>query len=417
MPRQAKELSALEVGRIKQAGMHAVGGVPGLHLQVLPSGGRSWILRTVMGGKRCQIGLGGYPAVTLALAREKAREAREAIEQGRNPIAERAAARSALAAHHGSLITFAEAAAKFIEAKSPEWSNAKHAAQWTATLETYAYPTIGKVHVRDVALAHVVKILEPIWATKTETATRLRGRIESVLDWATVRGYRHGDNPARWRGHLDKLLAKPTKVAKVEHHEAIPVDELGAFLVELRKQNGIAARALEFAILTAARSGEVRGAAWSEVDLTNGVWTIPAERMKAKREHRVPLSDRAITLLRALPRFEGTDTIFVAPRGGVLSDMTLTAVMRRMKVDAVPHGFRSTFRDWAAERTNYPREVAEMALAHAIGDKVEAAYRRGDLFEKRRRMMDEWAKFCDTVQQPGEVVPINRQLKEGSTAA
>lgn len=411
MPRQAKELSALEVGRIKQAGMHAVGGVPGLHLQVLPSGGRSWILRAVMGGKRSEIGLGGYPAVTLAQAREKARETREAIELGRNPIAERAAARCALAAEHGSLITFAEAAAKFIEAKSHEWSNAKHAAQWTATLETYAYPTLGKVHVRDVALSHVVKILEPIWTTKTETASRLRGRIESVLDWATVRGFREGDNPARWRGHLDKVLAKPGKVAKVEHHDALPIDEMGAFIVELRKQAGIAARALEFLVLTAARSGEIRGATWSEIDLDNAVWTIPAERMKAKREHRVPLSDRAITLLRALPRFEGNDVVFVAPRGGVLSDMTLTAVMRRMKVDAVPHGFRSTFRDWAAERTNYPREVAEMALAHAIGDKVEAAYRRGDLFEKRRRMMVDWAKHCETVQAAGEVVSINRTKK------
>lgn len=409
MPRQAKELSALEVGRIKQAGMHAVGGVPGLHLQVLPSGGRSWILRTVMGGKRCQIGLGGYPAVTLAQAREKARDARDAIEQGRNPIAERAAARSALAAEHGSLITFKEAAAKFIDAKSAEWSNSKHAAQWGATLQTYAFPTIGNVHVRDVTLAHVVKILEPIWTTKTETASRVRGRIESVLDWATVRGYRQGDNPARWRGHLDKVLAKPGKVAKVEHHDALPIDGVGAFIIDLRKQAGMAARALEFLVLTAARSGEIRGATWSEIDLDNAVWTVPAERMKAKREHRVPLPDRAITLLRTLPRFEGTDTVFVAPRGGVLSDMTLTAVMRRMKVDAVPHGFRSTFRDWAAERTNYPREVAEMALAHSIGDKVEAAYRRGDLFEKRRRMMTEWAKHCETVQPAGEVVPINRK--------
>lgn len=417
MPRQAKELSALEVGRIKHAGMHAVGGVPGLHLQVLPSGGRSWILRTVMGGKRCQIGLGGYPAVTLAQAREKARDTREAIEQGRNPIAERATARSALAAQHGSLITFAEAAAKFITSKSAEWSNSKHAAQWGATLETYAYPTIGKVHVRDVTLAHVVKILEPIWTTKTETASRVRGRIESVLDWATVRGYRHGDNPARWRGHLDKVLPKPTKVTKVEHHTALAVDELSAFMVELRKQAGIAARALEFAILTAARSGEVRGATWSEIDLENAVWTIPAERMKAGKDHRVPLSEGALTLLRSVPRFEGNDLVFVAPRGGVLSDMTLTAVMRRMKVDAVPHGFRSTFRDWAAERTNYPREVAEMALAHAIGNAVEAAYRRGDLFEKRRRMMGEWATFCSTVRPAGEVVPINQKTKQSNTAA
>ena len=265
-----------------------------------------------------------------------------------------------------------------------------------------------------MVLSHVVKILEPIWNTKTETATRLRGRIESVLDWATVRGFRHGENPARWKGHLDKILPKPSKVTKVEHHVALPVDDIGAFMAELRKREGVAARALEFAILTAARSGEVRGATWSEIDLDSGVWIIPGERMKAGREHRVPLSEGAIKLLQALPRFGHTDLVFVAPRGGMLSDMTMTAVMRRMEVDAVPHGFRSTFRDWAAERTAYPRDVAEMALAHTIGDKVEAAYRRGDLFEKRCRMMADWAAFCNT-KVTGDVVPINR--KKGNTAA
>jgi integrase len=348
------------------------------------------------------------------LAREKARKAREDIVQGVDPIAQRAAAASALQAARGAETTFEQAARKFIESKSPEWKNAKHAAQWTATLETYAFPIIGSLQVRDVVLAHIVKILEPIWTTKTETATRLRGRIENVLDWATVRGYRNGENPARWKGHLDKILPKPGKVAKVEHHSALPVDAIGTFMVELRKREGIAARALEFAILTAARSGEVRGATWAEVDLYAGVWTIPGDRMKAGREHRVPLSEGAIKLLQALPRFSHTDLIFVAPRGGVLSDMTLTAVMRRMKVGAVPHGFRSTFRDWAAERTAYPRDVAEMALAHAIGDKVEAAYRRGDLFEKRRRMMADWDSFCNSTST-GDVVPINR--KKGNAAA
>jgi len=414
MPKKAEEKSALEVSRLTKPGRYPVGVVAGLCLKVTDTGARSWVLRVMIGGKRRDVGLGGYPDVPLGLAREKARKAREDIVQGVDPIAQRAAAASALQAARGAETTFEQAARKFIESKSAEWKNAKHAAQWGATLETYAYPVIGSLQVRDVVLSHVVKILEPIWNTKTETATRLRGRIESVLDWATVRGFRHGENPARWKGHLDKILPKPSKVTKVEHHVALPVDDIGAFMAELRKREGVAARALEFAILTAARSGEVRGATWSEIDLDSGVWIIPGERMKAGREHRVPLSEGAIKLLQALPRYGHTDLVFVAPRGGMLSDMTMTAVMRRMEVDAVPHGFRSTFRDWAAERTAYPRDVAEMALAHTIGDKVEAAYRRGDLFEKRCRMMADWAAFCNT-KVTGDVVPINR--KKGNTAA
>lgn len=404
MPKIAKELSALEVKRLNDPGLHAVGGVSGLYLQVLPTGAKTWVLRTMIGGRRRAMGLGGFPTVTLAQARDKAREARDKVETGVDPIAERAAARSALAAQRGAEITFDECARRFIESKSAEWRNPKHCQQWSNTLTTYASPVVGKLQVRDVALGHIVKILEPIWTTKTETATRLRGRIENVLDWATVRGYRKGDNPARWKGHLDKVLASPKKIAKVEHHAAMAVDEVGAFRQALKARHGIAARALEVLILTAARSGEIRGMTWSEVDLDARTWTIPAERMKAGKEHRVPLTSHVVEILRDLPRIEGTDLVFPAPRGGMLSDMTLNAVMRRMQVDAVPHGFRSTFRDWAAERTNYPREVAEMALAHTIGDKVEAAYRRGDLFEKRRRMMEEWAKHCDTVQPVGGVV-------------
>lgn len=408
MPKKAQELSALAVQRLTKTGMHAVGGVAGLYLQVLPSGARSWVLRSMIAGKRRDMGLGGFPDVTLAQAREKARKARDDIAMGIDPIEQRAAARSALLAARGSAITFEECARKYIDAKSPEWKNAKHAAQWSATLETYAFPTIGKLQVRDVALSHVMTILETdsLWTTKTETATRLRGRIESILDWATVRGYRHGENPARWRGHLDKLLPAPRKTAKVKHHRALPIDDMPAFVRDLRQRDGMAACALEFLILTAARSGEVRGMTWDEVDLQAGVWTVPGERMKAGRTHRVPLSKRALEILHHLPRIDGCPLVFPAPRGGQLSDMTLTAVMRRMKVDAVPHGFRSSFRDWVGERTAYPREVAEQSLAHAIENQVEAAYRRGDLFAKRARLMDDWARFCETQQSAGDIIPL-----------
>lgn len=411
MPRQAKELTALEVSRLRSPGMHAIGGVPGLYLQVVESGGRTWVLRLVIGQKRREMGLGGYPAVTLAQVKEKARDARELVDRGIDPIQQRREAKSALLADAAAGKTFSQCVTDYVDAKSAEWRSPKHRQQWSNTLDQYAKPTIGKLLVRDVTLAHVLKILEPIWTTKTETASRVRGRIESVLDWATVRGYRSGDNPARWRGHLDKLLPAPTKVAKVEHHAALDVKELPAFMAALREQKGTGARALEFAILTAARSGEVRGATWSEFDLEAGIWTIPAERMKAGKEHRVPLSPATLKLLRALPRIERCDLVFPSPTSKVLSDMTLTAVTRRMEADAVPHGFRSTFRDWASEFTNYPRDVAEMALAHAIGDKVEAAYRRGELMEKRRRMMNDWAKFCETPvsKAPNNVVPLAKQ--------
>jgi integrase len=354
------------------------------------------------------MGLGGYPDVTLAGAREAARTARLLIKGGKDPIAEAKALASALRASVAKDVTFEQAARSYIAAHESGWRNAKHGQQWRNTLASYAYPKIGGLLVRNVELAHILAVLEPIWIEKTETATRLRGRIEQVLDWATARGYRDGLNPARWRGHLDKLLARPSKVAGAEHHAALPFTEIGDFMQRLGDAKGMGASALKFAILTAARSGEVRGATWAEIDLKTAVWTVPGNRMKMGREHRVPLSPPVIALLNALPRMVGTDLLFPAPRGGALSDMTLSAVVRRMKVDAVPHGFRSTFRDWASERTNYPRDVAEMALAHAIGDKVEAAYRRGDLFEKRRRLMADWATFCGRTQPRGGVVSIRR---------
>lgn len=400
MARKAKELSALEVGRLRVAGHHAVGGVAGLYLYVNDAGARSWVLRFMVGDKRRHMGLGGFPDVPLAHAKEKARQARDDISKGVDPIAQRKAAVSQLLAQQMSEKTFEQAATAYIEAHGDTWKSPKHRAQWEATLKAYAYPVMGKLHVRDVGQEQVLKVLEPIWKTKNETASRVRGRIESVLDWATVRKYRSGENPARWKGHLDHLLAAPSKVKKVEHHRALPIDEMPAFMTDLRKRDGMAARALEFTILTAARSGEVRGASWSEMDFEAGIWTVPAERMKAGKEHRVPLSSAALQLLKVLPRVEKGEHVFYAPRGGQLSDMSLTAVMRRMEADAVPHGFRSTFRDWAGERTHYPRELAEQALAHTLDNKVEAAYRRGDALEKRRPMMTDWAGYCAGKKKP-----------------
>lgn len=417
MPKKVKELSALEVRRKTGSGLHFVGGVPGLALQILPTGGRTWILRVVIAGRRRDMGLGGFPEVGLAQARTKAAELREQIRAGRDPLAEVRAARSALHAAAESALTFRQASEKFIEAHRPSWSNPKHAAQWGNTLEHYAYTTIGHLDVNHVSVAHILKILEQpvgeegkLWEVRTETASRLRGRMEKILDWAKGRGLRSGDNPAAWRGNLEAMLPKATKLQKVEHHPAVSLDSMGEFMADLRQRDGIAARALEFAILTAARSGEVRGMKRSEVDEVSGAWVIPAERMKARKEHRIPLSDAARDLLKKLPVIDGNDYVFPAPRGGKLSDMALTAVMRRMGRSEVPHGFRSTFRDWAAERTNYPRDIAEMALAHTISNAVEAAYRRGDMFEKRRDMMEAWADFVSQViPTPGIVIGINKR--------
>jgi integrase len=406
MPKKAEELGPLAVSRLTEPGLHFVGGVAGLALQVLPSGGRSWVLRATIGDRRREMGLGGYPDVTLAKARENAREARDMIRRGVDPIETAKAARSALRASAARVITFKEAAEAYMTSQEAGWKSPKHRGQWAATLETYAYPHLGTLGVADVELPHVLQVLEPIWTTKTETASRVRGRMEMILDWATAREYRSGPNPARWRGHLDKMLAKRSKVAKVTHHPALPIDGMGPFMTRLRAAEGMGARALEFAILTASRSGEVRGARWPEIDLAGRVWIVPPDRMKAGREHRVPLSDAAVTLLEKLPKMAGTDLVFPAPRGGQLSDMTLSAVLRRMEIAAVPHGFRSTFRDWVAERTAYPHEAAELALAHAVGNKVEAAYRRGDMFAKRLRMMDDWAAFIAKPAGGGEVVSI-----------
>ena len=406
MPKIAAALSAAQVAKLSEAGLYAVGGVAGLQLRIDPAGSRHWILRVKVGKKRRDIGLGGFPTVSVAQARERAREARELIWRGIDPVEQRKATRAALLAAQ-DVPTFAECARRFLANKRAEFRNAKHAAQWAATLETYARPIIGNMPVDQVELRHIESILSPIWTTKTETAKRLRGRIEATLDWATVTGHRSGDNPARWKGNLDAVLASPNKVARKQHFTAMPYTEVPAFLVELRQREGIAARALEFTVLTAARSGEARGATWKEIDMEAGTWTIPGDRMKAGREHRVPLTEAALAILRALPRLDDSpdSPVFFAPRGGSLSDMTLTAVLRRMKIDVTVHGFRSSFRDWAADQTSFPREVAEQALAHTLQG-VEAAYRRSDLFQKRRRLMDAWANYC----APGSatVTPIRR---------
>lgn len=391
MPKVAKELSALAVSRLKAQRRHAVGGAAGLHLRITGTA-RTWLLRVNVGSKRRDIGLGHYPSISLADARAAAHRVREQVRVGIDPSAERAAARSALATQQASQRTFSQCCDGFLRSKAAEWRNAKHAAQWASTLKTYAYPVVGTMFVGDIGLPQVRQILDPIWDTKTETASRLRGRIEAVLDYAAVQGYRSGDNPARWKGHLDKLLPAPGKIAKIQHHPAMPAHEVAEFMRSLRESSALGAHALRFLILTAARSGEVRGAKWEEIDKENQVWIIPEERMKAHREHRVPLTKQA---LEALPLQGTSPFIFSGGKGKPISDMTLTATLRRRGLKKyVPHGFRSTFRDWCGEHTNYPRELAEAALAHSLESKVEAAYRRGDALERRRPLMQDWADFC-----------------------
>jgi integrase len=413
MARGIQKLSALQVDRAKKPGYYADGG--GLYLQVTATGAKSWLFRFMLDARAREMGLGALHTVSLAEARLKATDCRRKLLEGIDPIEARKAARSAAQFAAAKAITFQQCAEAHIAAHRAGWKNAKHADQWANTLATYVYPVCGNLSVADVDTTIVMKCLEAIWSTKTETASRLRGRIESVLDWATVRGYRQGENPARWKGHLDKLLPAATKVSKVKHHPALPYSELGDFMQDLRTHEGGGPKALELAILTATRSIEIRGAKWTEFDMQNSVWTIPKERMKMGVEHRVPLSNVALSLLKEIQKTQHSDSDLVFPgskRGSTISEATMGAVLKRMGLTVVPHGFRSTFRDWAAERTNYPRDVAEMALAHAIGDKVEAAYRRGDLFEKRRRMMADWAKFCATPSvKTGEVVSLHSAAK------
>ena len=389
MPIVARALKALEVSRLTTRGLHMVGTVAGLGLSVSKTGSRSWILRTKIGARRCDIGLGSYPEISLAKAHERARAAKDDIRNGTDPIAERRAKSATVE------WTFERCALAYIDGHAPSWKNAKHAQQWRNTLATYANPVFGSKHVRDVGKTEVLQAIEPQWTTK-KTMARVRERIELVLSWATVRGYRSGDNPAVWRGNLDQVLAKPSKVSKVVPHRSLPYPSMQAFMTQLRKADGLGARCLELLIYTACRSGELRGALWSEIDVQAGLWHIPAARMKADRDHRIPLSAGAITLLESLPRFAGTDLVFPSSKNTMLSDMTLSAVMRRMKVPAVPHGFRATFATWAQEQTSYPSDVRERALAHTVGSKTTAAYERGDQFEKRVQLMADWAAYIDS---------------------
>jgi integrase len=399
-------LTALKVKSLVQPGRYGDG--DGLWLQVRDAGRRSWLFRYTWHGRERQMGLGALNQISLADAREAAQAAAKLLREGKDPLGERAREAEAGRATNAAA-TFEEVAEMFIRSHEGTWRNTKHRAQWRATLATYAFPDFGNRPVSQIAVAELMRVLEPIWRTKPETASRLRGRIESVLDYAGARGWRSGDNPARWRGHLSNLLPARSKVARVKHHAALAWPQISDFMSDLRNEPGTAARALEFIVLTASRTGEVLGATWAEIDLAARVWTVPADRMKAGRAHRVPLSNAAAALLGDLPARNQDDGDYIFPGaklGRPLSKMAPAMLLRRMKLpDITVHGFRSTFRDWAAERTNFTREVAEAALAHTLRDKVEAAYRRGDLFEKRREMMEAWAHFCGEVEAVRPTAP------------
>jgi len=411
----AEKITALFVKHVSRPGKYGDGG--NLYLQVhtwtRKSAGnavtKSWLFRYSRFGKQVWMGLGPYPDVSLSEARNLATRERKKILQGIDPLSDKRARKIAARRAYDNMLSFAECAERYVDAQAPGWSNPKHIEQWRSTLRNLAGPVIAHLPVDQIDTALVMRCLEPLWTTRTETASRLRGRIEAVLDWATVRGFREGDNPARWRGHLDKLLPRPSQVARVKHHPALPYTEVGALMQQLREDSGISLRALEFTILTAARTNEVIGARWCEIDLDRKVWSVPAERMKSKRSHRVPLSDAAIAALEAV---RGQDTRYVFPglkRGSHLSNMAMMQALKRLgRTGITVHGFRSTFRDWCAESTNYPAHVAEMALAHTLRDKTEAAYRRGDLFEKRARLMADWARYCRKPSEPTTVVAIRQ---------
>ena len=420
MPKKAKELSALSVAKIKGNGRHAVGGVDGLHLRIVDNS-RAWVLRVAVGNRiddqdkikvhRRDIGLGSFPEVSLSEAREKARELKKKIRDGIDPLQEKHERINALKIQKHRAKTFRECAEIVIAKKTLELRNQKHIGQWSSTLETYIYPTLGDLIIGTINKTDIATVLEPIWVEKNETAKRIRGRIESVFNYAKAMGYFEGDNPAEWKGNLEPILGNLKQESRP--HPSLPYEQVAEFIQHLRQKKGISPKALEFAILTACRSGEVFGAKWQEIDFKNKVWTIPKERMKADKEHRVPLSQQVICLLESIQSYtQSNDFIFPAPRGGMLSDMSLTILIKRMhkqifkenglgyidlKQNRVitTHGFRSTFRDWSADKTDYPREVCEHVLAHKLPDEVEAAYLRGAYLEKRKSLMTDWAEFCN----------------------
>jgi len=407
MARGLNKLTSLKVKSETRKGRYGDGG--GLWLQVSETGTKSWLFRFTLNGKARQMGLGPVADVTLSDAREFAADCRKVLRDGKDPIEAREATRKAATLESAKAISFKECASSYIDAHKPGWRNSKHSSQWENTLKDYAYPHFGNMAVASVDTGLVMKAIEPIWAEKTETASRVRGRIEKILDWAATRGYRQGENPARWRGHLENLLPARSSVHTVKHFPALPFEEIGEFMKALRKQESTSARCLEFLILTALRPGTVRMATWNEVKLEKGVWEVPAEKMKKKRPHRVPLSDAAVAVLEGMAKVRISSYVFPGLKPEKpLSNNALDALLERMNYEHITsHGFRSTFKDWASERTAYPDQVSEMALAHIIKDKVEAAYRRGDLFEKRARLMKDWAEYCDKEPKEGEVISIN----------
>jgi len=425
--RETNKLAAVNLKQLRP-GLHGDGG--GLWLQVTPNRkGRSWVFRYSLNGRAREMGLGSLTTIGLAEAREYAKQCRRLLQGSPttppvDPIESRRALHNEAKLAAIRAKTFKGCAEAYMAAHQGGWRNSKHAAQWSATLGTYVYPVMGDVPVDTIDTALVMKALEPIWQEKPETAKRVRGRIEAVLDWAKTAGYRNGDNPARWRGHLQNLLMKPSSAAKAarrskghgEHHAALPYREIGAFMADLRQQPGVAARALEFAILTAARTSEVIGARWDEIDMADRIWTVPADRMKAGKEHRVPLSKPALAVVKTMAQSHDDDFVFPGDNPGrPLSNMAMLMLQRRMgRADLTTHGFRSTFRDWAGDCSNFPREVIEMALAHTLGDKVEAAYRRGDGLQKRQQLAEEWATFCSEAKpnaddDAAKVIPLRRR--------
>ncbi len=408
MPRKVKELSAIKISKLNSKGLYSVGGVCGLYINVTRTASKNWILRIKIAGTRRDIGLGGYPSITLADARSKARVLRGQIQDGIDPVEEKRARMSRVIALQVKQKTFAEVAKIYIGNHSWKWTNSKHIQQWTNTINTYANPKIGDLLVSQIERHHIIDVLQPIWNIKKETATRLRGRIEKILTFAKVEGWRNGENPAVWKGNLDVSLASRNKRQDVIHFSSLPYQEIHDFISQLRECSEISAKCLEFTILTASRPSMTRKAKWSEMDVAHRSWLIPAERMKTRTEFKVALSDDAIRLLNALPKNNNSDIVFPSPHGKILSDATMNALLKRIKINGTVHGFRSTFKNWCMERTDYSHELSETALAHSIRDATVAAYWRGDLFEKRCELMNDWAEFIKT---PYQLPSLNKSIK------